>query len=81
MTIAEYARRIDDIANGPEAQELLRDVVAMADRYFSFLRQHDVHCGSVTISNPEAPKGTGPSINKYIDAASLGRGGSLTSRH
>jgi len=22
MTIAEYARRIDDIANGPEAQEL-----------------------------------------------------------
>jgi len=81
MTNEDYGRRIDDVANGPEAQELLQGLAAAADIYFSYLRLRGVYVGSVTVANPEAPKGTGPTISKYIDAASLGRGGSLTSRH
>ena len=81
MTNEDYGRRIDDVANGPEAQELLQGVASAADVYFSYLQLHGVYVGSVTVANPEAPKGTGPTISKYIDAASLERGGSLTSRH
>jgi hypothetical protein len=81
ITTEDYNRRIDDVANSPEAQELLQSVMTMANYYFDFLEKRGVHVSNITIANHQAPKGTGPIISKYIDSESLRQGGNLTSRH
>jgi hypothetical protein len=81
ITTEDYNRRIDDIANLLEAQQLLQSVLAAANSYFDFLERHHVHVSNLTIANHQAPKGTGPSISRYIDSESLRQGGNLTSRH
>jgi hypothetical protein len=81
ITTEDYNRRIDDVANRQEAQDLLQLVLAAANSYFDFLEKHHVHVSNITIANHQAPKGTGPIISKYIDSESLRQGGNLTSRH